>query len=289
MISALAITTVAAAAVFTAGAIAAEGALHPVRQEVAKVCPCFSHVHCESTSIKASDGVNLSAWYYNPDQPNGAAILLLHGIGSSRQDMVALGYLFLRKGYTVLEPDLRGHGLSAGFTTYGVLEENDVIAWLNWLSQNDRAARIYGFGASLGAAVILESLKRESRFRAVVAESSYVDFPSVARERIGRELPRGTRWIASPLVASGIEWTRWRYAIDLNSASPADGLRNTKVPVLLIHGRADNKTAPANSQQLAAIDPAAQLWLVPNSGHADAWKVAKEEFEDRVLAWFANH
>jgi uncharacterized protein len=278
----------ASGVIFTLGAIAAENAMRPPRLPVALVCPCLAHVHCESVAVAAPDGVSLRAWYYIPDSPDGRAIVLLHGVGSNRQDMVALGNLFLRQGYSVLEPDLRGHGESGGLTTYGVLEEGDIRAWLDWLGKTGNT-RLYGFGASLGGAVLLESLKHETRFRAVVAESSYDDFPSVARERIARMLPAGLKWIARPFVFSGIGWVRWHDRVDLSKASAADGLRATKVPVLLIHGLADQKTSPDNSRRLAAVNPVVQLWLVPGSGHANAWTTARAEFESRVTEWFSTH
>ena len=91
-------------------------------------------MHCESVAIAASDGISLRGWYYTPwpkpETPVVASVILLHGVGSNRGDMVALGYLFLREGYSVLEPDLRGHGESGGLATYGVLEERDVRDWL---------------------------------------------------------------------------------------------------------------------------------------------------------------
>jgi dipeptidyl aminopeptidase/acylaminoacyl peptidase len=246
-------------------------------------------MRCESVAIAARDGVRLRAWNYTPDTPNGKAVILLHGIGSNRQDMVALGNLFLKNGYSALEPDLRGHGESGGLATYGVLEAGDTHAWVDWLEKTQRPSGIYGFGASLGAAVLLESLKGESRFHAVVAESAYSDFPSIARERIRRMLPGGTKWIAGPVVESGMAWARWHDGIDLRKASPAAAIRLTSTPILLIHGLADNRTSSDNSNRLAAANPAIRLWLVPGSGHADAWKTSRMDFESQVLGWFGSH
>ena len=130
----------ASATVFVLGSFAAENAMRPPRLPLALVRPCFSHMHCESVAITARDGVTLKAWYYTPDKlPSpweggrgsgqetgsgaeragsgsgergswggwrekglGRAILLLHGVGSNRQDMVALGNMFLRHGFSVL-------------------------------------------------------------------------------------------------------------------------------------------------------------------------------------------
>lgn len=290
---ALGFLAVAGAAIFGAGSFAAENAMHPPRQQVALSCPCFSHMNCRSVAIRARDGFELRGWYYTSDAPNGKVVILLHGIGASRQDMVSLGYMFLRHGYAVLEPDLRGHGESGGLATYGVLEGDDVRRWVDWMAKTFGSNQIYGFGASLGAAVLLQSLETETRFRAVVAESSYYDFRSVASERIARMLPIGTKWVAGPFVESGIAWARWRRGIDLREASPANGLRQTHTPVLLIHGAADNKTSPENSRRLARVAKSeaqhpVQLWIVPRSHHADAWATVKEEFESRVLGWFST-
>lgn len=243
-------------------------------------------MQCRSVAISARDGVSLRAWYYTPDKPNNKAIILFHGVGSNREDMVALGNLFLKQGYSVLEPDLRGHGESGGIATYGVLEADDTSAWVDWLEKTGQWSGVYGFGASLGASVLLESLEHETRFRAVVAESPYFDFRSIADERIARMLPTGTKWVAGPFVESGMIWARLRDRVDLRNASAADGLRVTATPVLLIHGLLDDRTSPENSRRLATLSPDVQLWLVPGSHHADAWSTAKADFESRVLIWF---
>src|SRR5580698_11526450 len=58
---------------------------------------------------RAADGVQLQGWYFHPSDFNGAAVLLLHGIGDTRLGMTGhLPYLLLN-GYAVLMPDARGH------------------------------------------------------------------------------------------------------------------------------------------------------------------------------------
>lgn len=283
----LVIAAVAGAGVFAAGSYAAEGALKPPRVPIALSCPCFSHMNCRPVGIRARDGVALKAWFYTTDKPTGKTVILLHGIGASRQEMVSLGYFFLRHGFAVLEPDLRGHGESGGLTTYGALEADDIHRWVDWMAKTADPEQLYGFGVSLGGSVLLDSLQNEARFRAVVAESPYYDFPSIANERIARMLPGGLKWVAAPFVASGITWAKWREGVDLRKASAADGLRSTETPVLLIHGLDDNKTSPENSRRLLAVGAEkTKLWLVPGSAHADVWKKSKVEFELRVLEWF---
>src|SRR4051812_5149094 len=186
-------------AILAGGAVAARAAMQPARHTVAGVCPCIARV----TRRGAAGEGDQSGWYFVPDNANGSAILMLHGIGATREDMIGLGAVFLRAGYSVLVPDLRGFGRSRGVVTYGEREARDVQHWAEWLARQPGVARLYGFGVSLGGTALLESLDYESRFRAVVTESAFSDFASVANERMSSSLPPAWQWTAAPLVASG--------------------------------------------------------------------------------------
>lgn len=284
----LTLLLVVAGAISVLGARMAEAARHPVRGKVPPVCPCVAHVRCRDVQVKSADGTLLRGWYYEPDNPNGGVVLALHGIGGTRTDVVALGTVFEKAGYAVLVPDLRGHGRSEGQVSYGVSDEADIRALADWMSAQPGITRLYGFGASLGASVLLESLKSESRFSAVLAESAFVDFPLIANERLARLAPASLRWMVQPLVASGILWTQLRYGVDMNHSSALEGVRKSRTPMLIAHGLQDSLTSPENSRMLAAASPNAQLWLMPRAGHANLWATDRAEFESRVLSWFGQ-
>src|SRR5438067_10448944 len=93
--------------------------------------------------------------------------------------------MFLQQGYRVLLPDSRAHGESGGrLATYGLRENDDIHRWVSWLY--DRGATcVDGFGESMGAALVLESMRSEARFCAVVADSPFSTFRSVAYDREG--------------------------------------------------------------------------------------------------------
>lgn len=289
-ISGLQLAVVVPLLVFIMGAVAADRAVRPVRKPVPPVCPCVAHVRCRDAQTTSADGTVLKGWYYEPDAPNGSALLMLHGVGDNRVAVVGLGTVYEKAGYSVLVPDLRGHGESGGLISYGIQDEADVRAWANWMQAQPGVGNLYGFGASLGGSVLLESLRTETRFSAVIAESAYSDFPSIAEERVRRNAPAALKWMTPPVVASGILWTRLRYGIDLRASSATDGVRHSKTPILLAHGLADYLTSPDNSRVLASANPAlTQLWLVPGAAHANLWAKAKREFEERTLAWLASH
>jgi uncharacterized protein len=263
--------------------------MHPPRAPVPPVCPAIAEVKCAAIEIRGGDGVRLRGWFFEPRVPNGGAVIALHGIAASREQTTALARLFLSSGYSVLTPDLRGHGESGGMASYGVVEADDVHRWADWVLRSPEISRLYGMGGSLGGSVIPQSLDAEPRFRAVIAESAYSDFPSIARERVERSLPSGARWLAEPVVWSGLAWTRWRYGVDMRRTSSTDAVSRTHVPVLLIHGLADNRTSPENSRRVAGANRSAELWLVPGASHTGVWATSPREFESRVPGWFGAH
>jgi pimeloyl-ACP methyl ester carboxylesterase len=64
----------------------------------------------------------------------------------------------------------------------------------------------------------------------------------------------------------------------------------SRVPIFLIHGLADDNVPPEQSEWIRARDPAAIiLWDVPSAGHCGAVNAAGQEFNTRVLAWFNSH
>lgn len=289
-ISVLQLCIVVPLATIGMGSVAVESALHPAPNPNPAVCPCVAHVRCRGVETRAADGTVLKAWYYEPETRNGGTVLMLHGVGGNRTDVVALGTVYEKAGYAVLVPDLRGHGETPGLVSYGVSDEKDIQAWAQWLLSQPDNERLYGFGVSLGGSVLLQSLKMETRFLAVIAESAYSGFPEIALERTHRSLPAHLKWLNGLFVHSGMLWTRLRYGLDLKASSAVEGVRRTKTPVLLAHGLADDLTSPDNSRVLAAANPSVtQLWLVPGAGHANLWATARTEFESRTLNWLSSH
>jgi uncharacterized protein len=181
--------------------------------------------------------------------------------------------------------------------TYGLLERDDIGRWVSWL-YGEGARCVDGFGESMGAALVLESLRSESRFCAVVADSAFSDFRSVAHDREGYFVGAGRfgmerivgRTVGLLPAEIGLLYARWRYGVDLGRANPVDVVKTSTVPVLLIHGEEDINILPWHSRALAHADPVyAQLWIVPGAGHCGAVAVAPDEFWSRVLNFFARN
>jgi len=246
----------------------------------------------QDATVVSADGVELKAWFAQPLNANGNAVILLHGVGDNRQGMMGFSTEFLSEGYTVLLPDSRGHGSSGGIPTYGIREGDDLVLWYNWLRSHCAIKSLYGMGESMGAAILLQALDRVP-FCAVVAESPFASFRQIAYIRVGQFLHTGA-WMGKTILRPSIEFAflyGWlTQGVWLPDASPEDSVARTQVPILLIHGLADASIPVQQSEAIfARRNGPVDLWEVPKAGHCGASALARGEFDRRVNDWFNRH
>jgi len=286
------------------GIYLADGTLHPARrpltveeniatQNIAKEL----NANFVDVSISTQDAVTLRAWLILPRHPNHDAVLLLHGLGDNRLGMTSYAQLFLAHGYTVLMPDSRAHGISGGqLATYGLLERNDIHQWVDLLENQFgphdefHPRCIYGFAESMGAAQLLQSLDAHTNFCAVAVESPFANFREIAYDRMGQPFHLGPwvgRTFLRPLVEFAFLRARWKFNLNMNQISPENSAATTNVPILLIHGEIDSNIPIRHSRRIQALAPNTQLWEVPGADHCAAYSTAPQEFEKRILDWFA--
>jgi hypothetical protein len=90
-----------------------------------------------------------------------------------------------------------------------------------------------------------------------------------------------------PTVEIAFLRVRWRYGLDLQLVSPEDAVARSHIPVLLIHGQVDGNIPVRHSRAIHGAAPQTVLWEVPGADHCGAISTAPQEFEARVLGWFA--
>ncbi len=248
----------------------------------------------QDVSVAASDGAILKGWFVRPEHTNGNAVVLLHGVTDNREGVGGYARLFLANGYSVLLPDSRAHGDSGGsLATYGILERDDVHHWVTWLYAKQQPHCVYGFGESMGAAILLQSLAVEPRFCGAVAESPFATFHDAAYSKFSQISGLGLwfgKTLGRPMIESGLLYARLRYNVNLNQANPSGAVAHSSVPLLLIHGGADRNIFPVNSEKLHRADTEhSELWEVPGAAHTGARARDPNQFESRVLQWCSTH
>jgi dipeptidyl aminopeptidase/acylaminoacyl peptidase len=285
---------------FLAGVFLAEVTVHPGRNvqtpademQARRVASRYNY-ELDDVVIAARDGATLRGWSIRPRNSNGNAVILLHGLGDNRTGMTGYAELLLSHGFSVLMPDARAHGTSGGdLATFGLLESEDIHRWLDWLEQNDHPVCVFGLGESMGAAQLLQAVRSETRFCAVVAESPFASFREIGYDRVGQRFNTGPwlgRTILRPIVEFAFVYARWKYKLDFEQVSPENSVAATRIPVFLIHGQSDSNIPVRHSRLIARGNPALPLWEVPNADHCEAISTAPDEFREKVLNWFASH
>jgi uncharacterized protein len=135
--------------------------------------PATVGLEYESVTLTTTDGVELAAWYV--PGTNGAGVVVMHGAGSTRSDVLDQAAVLARSGYTLALIDARGHGDSGGtamdFGWYGDL---DIAAGTEFLASRAEVdpGRIGVVGFSMGGEEAIGAAAADPRIRAVVAEGA---------------------------------------------------------------------------------------------------------------------
>jgi pimeloyl-ACP methyl ester carboxylesterase len=232
----------------------------------------------EEVVVPTADGRKLSAWYV-PSR-NGAAVLLDHGSGGSRERTVGHIRMLARHGYGVLALDLPGNGESEGHSNgLGDNAQPAVDAALDYLSARDDVdpRRIAGYGLSLGAEVLLEAAAGDRRLKAVVADGA--TRPQDAQDV--RDVGPNQR-LVTWLMLNGIRGVSgMRTSTSLN---PMIG-RIAPRPVLLVASGGFEQEIPANRIYRRHGGPTTELYELPGAAHTGGLRARPAEYERRTTAF----
>jgi dienelactone hydrolase len=255
----------------------------PAQVDVCCVTPADLGLDYEEVTLVTPDGVSLAAWYV-PSR-NGAAVILLHGYGGNRLEMLTRAGILAGEGYGLLLYDQRASGASGGqHRTYGWADVDDLPIALDYLAGRSdvEGARIGILGFSIGGQIALRAAARDGRIGAVVAEEP--GFATVD------DLPHldslAARWIAFN-YRLGLQGLKW-YTGEGPRIGVVEGLdRIAPRPVLFI--AAGPPDEPGDWLVRHFYEQAAEpksWWLVPEAGHGQVPAVRPEAYESKIVAFF---
>lgn len=233
----------------------------------------------ENVVVPTADDVHLSGWYV-PSR-NGAAVIVLHGAGSTRSAVLPHGTVLARHGYGVLMLDTRGHGQSEGRAMdlgwYGDRDIDAAVSFLTRRGDVDRN-RIGVVGLSMGGEQAIAAAGTDPRIEVVIAEG--VTGMQAADHGW---LPGGI----NGAFERGLEWVLFEGADLMTDASKPMPLRDAiraaaPTPILLIAGGSTTDETEAGRWFRHASPTTVALWVVPGSGHIGALGVDPDGWESRV-------
>ncbi|MFO7566756.1 MAG: S9 family peptidase [Enhygromyxa sp.] len=200
--------------------------------------------------------------------------------------------LFATRGYVVLMPNYRGSaGRGTKFATadhkdLGGKEFTDVLAGIDKLVADGLvdADRVGMGGWSYGGYFSgLAATTYSERFKAAMiaaAITNWVSFTGTTEIEHENSLVHWNLW---PWDDMTLAWER----------SPLAHIKNSKTAALIVHGQADSRVPPGQSQELYRglrhLGVPTQLVMYPREGHGIAENVHGLDFINRFLDWFDTH
>jgi pimeloyl-ACP methyl ester carboxylesterase len=259
----------------------------PKRQAFAHTPEQYGAVYETVTFPSRVDRLPLEGWLLQPAGAAGPAlpgttarrpVVVVHGRGGDRQDSafgrtVEIGAYLADQGRPVLLFDLRGSGRSGGARfTLGAQEVRDVGGAIDFLTRRglaDDGVALLGY--SMGGATALLAARDELSVREVVDDSGYAELGDILERRVPLEsgLPRfftpGVVLMAWPLI--GVN------AYDIRPVEAAPVLAARGVPLLVIHGEADDFIPVNHGRRIAsAYGPGAATYFVPGAEHTGGYR-----------------
>jgi uncharacterized protein len=235
-------------------------------------------------SARTADGLTLRGWYC-PTPKKRRLIVLVHGMGGSRDEMARIGHDLHAGGYDVLLFDLRGHGSSDPSRLFmGGRERFDLRAVLEWAGRQGYSSdRVGWLGYSMGASTLLMEAAQNSKIGAVVLDSPFGNLP----ELLDRQLTRHShlpRWFNPGILAAA----RIAYGVRTDNLVPIrSALQWGARPMLLIHGEADSVVPVHQARQIArAIGPACQPMFLKGVEHVGAYNRQPDRYIAAVDRFF---
>ena len=223
-------------------------------------------IPCEDIYTTSYDGLKLHGRLYTVDK-NAPFAIQFHGYKSSPMiDFSGGGEMAMKMGMNVIMVDERASGESEGHTiSFGYHESMDVRSWVKYVSDNyGKDRKIILFGVSMGAATVIIAAGQGLAENVV---GVCADCPCSSTKEIITKVIYDMKLpgrLLYPLVRVGaIIYGKF----DPNVAEAKAAVKNTKTPILLIHGEGDKFVPCSMSREIAVASGLVELHTFSEAGH----------------------
>ena len=206
----------------------------------------------QSVKYETSDGKMLQGWLLMPRSGKAKALINHihggpHGVSNTYRFDTEMQILS-EMGYAVFAPNFRGsnsYGQNlerAGFTKWGTRMLDDMRDGAEFVQKNyDVGDKVYTFGGSYGGYSSAQNVVRHNDYYdCSVIIAGFFEFDELTSTTDGRRgYWSGDYWA----TAMGTD------PVELRSQSPIHNLDEVKVPLLIIHGKADRRTPLAGAKK----------------------------------------
>lgn len=257
-------------------------------QSMADAARWFKEHDAQDVCIKSSDGLLLHGLWIEFPNAKGT-VILAHGYRSTPLlDFGVASAVYYELGFNVLVPDQRAHGKSEGrYITFGIKECDDFIQWANFHNQKCADLPIILIGMSMGASTVLFMADKilPTNVKGIIADCGFTS----PRDIISVVFHRTTHIPAGLVIAAANFWAKRFAGFTFSDMDSRTVLTHSRLPVLLLHGRADD-FVPCWMSQAAfdACNSYKELLLIDDAKHGVSFLKAPERYTQTVVR-FLNY
>lgn len=223
-------------------------------------------------------------WFF-PGLRGAPTIVLCHGYGSSRGELLTLISALQDHQYNAFVFDFAGHGKNPGMTTFGYREADEVRAAIDTLgARNDVDPARFGlWGYNLGAYAAAREAESDRRVKALVLDSVYDQPDEMVKIGVQHSGLAGFPFMVRA-AEFGFGWLNYKYRKDPPLSKNFVALTN--VPKLFIQAADDPELAEITRQMfLKAPEPRDQE-ILAHGNFVSLNDDEKRAYENRVVSFF---
>ena len=237
--------------------------------------------------ITSFDGLKLRGKYY--EQKKGAPIeILMHGYkGDCERDLSGGIFRCFALGRNALLVDHRASGRSEGkVISFGINESRDCVDWVRYVIEHiDPDAKIFIGGVSMGGSTTQLACARglPPNVVGLLSDCGYSSAKRIIKKIIAEmHLPPD---LCYPFVKLG---ARIYGHFDLEEISPEEAMAKCTLPIIFIHGDADDFVPFEMSEDSynACASKHKRLVKIEGAGHGLAFPAAQERYVKEVGDFF---
>lgn len=227
--------------------------------------PTLEGISGEDIFFKGEMGQNLNGWYFQ--KPDSEYVILFnHGNSGNLTIRHHISRLMILAGYSVFVYDYQGFGKSSGRPTIDGIVSDGAAAYDYLVKERGiDPSKIILYGESLGVSVAAH-LSTIRECQGLILQSGFASLTKIARTHFPLLHIYPTALFPQPAFDN------------------VNILKNTTVPLLIIHGELDKVIPVQHAADLYQAHAGMKKFVrLPVTAHGDVWSTAEREYLDALV------
>lgn len=253
----------------------------PYKDYMLKLIEKAKNLPYEEIKIKSFDNKTLFGKYYHIND-NAPIDIYFHGYkGTPVSDFSGGINISINNGHNFILVDQRGCGKSDGITiSFGIKERYDTLSWVNYV--NNRFGKnipITLIGISMGASTVLmaSNLTFTDNVKAIIADcpfSNPLDMILIVakKKHINPKIVKPFVILSAKIIGN----------FNINEANVLQCVKESNLPILLIHGTDDHLVPYYMSEEIAKVNKKIELHLFEAAPHGISFIINQNKYENIV-------